>query len=270
MAKNNSNSNFYSANDALDINELAALNDDITPEFIEKLQQQVAQDANKFTGKDVLANIDDATLFEEIQNNESVETTPQINQTEVNNITPTEQVNLEPKTDKKENEKEISSAEITEKNNIKDKIEDVIKSSEPIENLTSGNIIEKPIDDNTLKQNNSLEYLDNNAKYSKYVIYIDPENTEFINSLTVKERKNLINRLLKEQDDIAITKRRLTLIQTIIKHSLIAIVTITLAIPIIYWTINASLEASINNYRRSETIFKSLYKDKGKIKQNLR
>mgnify|MGYP003304293520 CR=1 FL=1 len=64
--------------------------------------------------------------------------------------------------------------------------------------------------------------------------------------------------LLKEQDDIAITKRRLTLIQTIIKHSLIAIVTITLAIPIIYWTINASLEASINNYRRSETIFKSI------------
>ena len=84
--------------------------------------------------------------------------------------------------------------------------------------------------------------------------------------MTVKERKNLINRIIREQDDISITKKRLGLIQTIIKHSIVAIITVAIAIPVTYWAINASLEASINNYRRSQTIFKTLYKEKGKIK----
>jgi hypothetical protein len=65
-------------------------------------------------------------------------------------------------------------------------------------------------------------FLDNNVKYSKYVIYIDPENTDFVESLTVKERKNLINRILREQDDIAITKRRLNMFQTVVKHVIIS------------------------------------------------
>ena len=70
-------------------------------------------------------------------------------------------------------------------------------------------------------------------------------------------------------DDITITKRRLSLIQTIIRHCIISIITIAITIPIAYWTINASLEATINNYRRSKTIFNTLYKEKGKIKTNI-
>ena len=110
-----------------------------------------------------------------------------------------------------------------------------------------------------------MPFIDENIKYSKYVIYVDPENTEFIESLTVKERKNLINRILREQDDIAITKKRLNLMQTVIKHSIVVILTLAISIPIIYHVINASLEASIDNYRRSQTMFKTLYKEKGKI-----
>ena len=113
--------------------------------------------------------------------------------------------------------------------------------------------------------NDSLDFLDGNVKYSKYVIYIDPQNVDFINSLTVKERKNLINKILREQDDIAITKQRFRIVQTVIRHAIVAILTIAVSIPIIYFTINTSLEASINNYRRSQTIFQTLYKEKGKI-----
>ena len=46
----------------------------------------------------------------------------------------------------------------------------------------------------------------------------------------------------------------------------IAGIAAAIATPIIYFTINASLEATINNHRRSQTIFKTLYKEKGKIK----
>ena len=54
-----------SANDTLDINELAALNDDISDDFIEQLQSRVSQDAQAFSGKS-----DDSALFEEIPSQE--------------------------------------------------------------------------------------------------------------------------------------------------------------------------------------------------------
>ena len=88
-----------------------------------------------------------------------------------------------------------------------------------------------------------------------------------MNSLTIKERKNLINRILREQDDIAITKRHFSMIQSVIKHVIIMIITITLTIPVVYFSVNMSLEASINNYRKSQTLFKNLYREKGKIQK---
>lgn len=282
--------NIYSANDTLDINELASLNDDISPEFIEQLQNQVAQNASEFTGKPVLSTQDDSELFEEISDKTSVKINLDENiddnfvkkykaklnkQQEILNKNE-ETVQQEQKSVTVKESKEPSLPKQEEKTTDIKPIEELtvpaqeinaeIKQTPQIENLTSGNISEKPVEQEQIKYNESLDYLDDNVKYSKYVIYIDPENTEFIESLTVKERKNLINRLLREQDDVAITKRRLGVVQTIIKHSIVAIITISIAIPIVYWTINTSLEASINNYRRSQTIFKTLYREKGKIK----
>ena len=160
------------------------------------------------------------------------------------------------------NEKEIK---VTHSNVDKSvlNIKDIITFADCVDLDDVIEVIEKQIE-----YNQSLDYLDDNVKYSKYIVYINPENKDFIDSLTVKERKNLINRLLREQDDITITKRRLNLIQTIIRHCIISIITIAITIPVAYWTINASLEATINNYRRSKTIFNTLYKEKGKIKTN--
>lgn len=268
--------NIYSANDALDINELASLNDDITPEMIERLQSQVAQNAMAFTGKN-LEETSDADLFEEISE------TPQKPEpkSEEKDFAP-ERVNIDENIDdnfikkyKAKLNKEQQTSEddkiahqrISDDSTSEETVSAENSTSEKIENLTSGNIIERPIAQEQIEYNDSLDFLDENVKYSKYVIYIDPENSDFIESLTVKERKNLINRILREQDDIAITKKRLSLLNTIIKHSIIAIVTIAISVPVLYNIVNASFEASINNYRRSQAAFKTLYKEKGKIKQ---
>lgn len=309
----NQKDDFFSANDALDINELASLNEDISAEFIEQLQSNITQSVSD--------TLDDSTLFEDIKNNSTTpENTPKFDEDIDDNFikkyqakikkqklgiaeaqleekekekeieakvdNKTEQDSLPAKDDAKEDDaKEDNSTSINtpdipvvqevstavnnnvqpSKNNSLEKDKNITDND--IEKLTNGNIIERPLQEDQLKYNESLDYLDENVKYSKYVIYIDPENTNFIESLTVKERKNLINRILREQDDIAITKRRLSLIQTFIKHSIIAIITIAIAIPVVYYTINASLEASINNYRRSQSIFKTLYREKGKIKK---
>lgn len=317
---NNKASDIYSADDPLDINELASLNDDISVDFIEQLQNQVALNASQFTGKPVNSEKDDTELFEEVSSETSKDTpkatfddsiddnfikkykakinkqhqadkaakeeakeametkhkaeeptaesqAPQAPVAEEPTITPVEQtVNS---TSNIVAPEPVTPTTIIEQKPIKTETKTVAKTdnTEKIDDLTSGNIIEKPIEQEQIDYNESLDYLDDNVKYSKYVIYIDPENTDFIESLTVKERKNLINRILREQDDIALTKKRLGLFQTIIKHSIIATMTIAIAIPCIYWTVNASLEASINNYRRSQTLFKTMYKDKGKIRK---
>lgn len=275
--ENNKKGNVFSADDPLDINELASLNDDISPEFIEQLQNQVAQNASQFTGKPIESVKDDSELFEEVSQEEkspnkvtfddSIDDNfikkykAKINKQHKADIAEKEELAKKESLPEKEEPKDVTTSQNLPKPEIEAK-----ESIEVIEDLTSGNIIEKPAVQEQIDYNESLDFLDDNVKYSKYVIYVDPENTEFIDSLTVKERKNLINRILREQDDIALTKRRLGLVQAIIKHAIIAVITISIAIPVVYWTVNASLEATINNYRRSQTLFKTLYRDKGKIK----
>lgn len=319
MAVEDNNNDIMNINDPLDINELAALNDDISNEFIEQLQNQITKNSKLIEKK---PKKDVSTLFEEVDNNEQKnseeEFVPHIDTSIDDNFIKKYKAKIEKqrnalfkeaeeekekqkeqKLKKKEEEEAKAKAEAeakarAEKENLKQQENEQRKKEEnlkrnvqenanksietspieatqvsieqPIESLTNGNIIEKQATAEQIEYNESLDLLDDNIKYSKYVIYIDPENTEFIESLTVKERKNLINRILKEQDNIVITKKRFNTIQTCIKHAIIAILTIAIATPIIYFTINASLEATINNHRRSQTIFKTLYKEKGKIK----
>ena len=277
MAEKNA---FNSINkDSMDINELASLNDDISPELIDQLQQKLTQDAQSM-GEEKASKIspnfdvnDDTTLFEEPQVNETNTQEPQ----KPEHTSEKKGFNLDKNFDDnfiKKYKAKLNKQQETGGKDTKEEPEDTISSaafsstidnSENIEQITKGNISERAITQEQKNYNDSLDFLDGNIKYSKYVIYIDPQNVDFIDSLTVKERKNLINKILREQDDIAITKQRFKIINTIIKHAIVAILTITLSIPVIYWTINASLEATINNYRRSQTIFQTLYKENGKI-----
>lgn len=277
MSENNNNKNIISNEDTLDINELASLNGDISNELIEQLQNKLSQEAANFAENQSQTLNEDASLFEEIPQNKEL-ITPEPTKVDIDkNVDDNFIKKYKAKLNKQsaepieESQQEDEKASITsQQNNETEILADTtninIDLSSDIENLSNGNIVERPLLKNQTEYNDSLDLLDNNIKYSKYVIYIDPENTEFIESLTVKERKNLINKILREQDDIAITKRRLNLFQTIIKHSIIAIITIAISIPVVYYTINASLEATINNHRRSQKIFKTLYKEKGKIK----
>ena len=300
--------NVFSDKDTMDINELASLNDDISPELIEQLQQKLAQDAQILSDepqKTEFDENDDSTLFEEpaqktkgsesdnVNNSETSETIQngenadggnselsQVAKNDINDAQPKKSVSFDKNIDdnfiKKYKAKlnkqknfggQNTEADVVDENTISNAaFTEMPAVDNNIEELSKGKITEKPLTPEIKSYNDSLDLLDGNVKYSKYVMYIDPQNVDFIESLTVKERKNLINKILKEQNDIAITKQRFRMVQTVIKHSVVAILTIAISIPIIYITINASLEASINNYRRSQSMFQTLYKQGGKIK----
>jgi len=277
--------NLYNNKDSMDISELASLNsEDFSPEMIEQLQQKIAAEAQVLNGDKISPDFDvndDTTLFEEpapkaqnvIENSEQNGTAEQekqqVVQKEVAKIDESIDDNFIKKYKAKLNKQlEASSQNNEPENNQESKVQEKNEKPEdntPIEKLSEGKITEKIISKEQKEYNDSLDFLDGNVKYSKYVIYIDPQNVDFIEGLTVKERKNLINKILREQDDILITKKRFGKIQTIITHAIIAIVTLTVSIPIIYYTINASLEASIDNHRRAQTNFQTLYKERGKI-----
>lgn len=297
--------NVFSDKDTMDINELASLNDDISPELIEQLQQKLAQDAQVLSDepqKTEFDENDDSTLFEEpaqktkgsdnVNNSEPSETTQngekadggnselsQVAKNDINDAQPKKSVSFDKNIDdnfiKKYKAKlnkqknfggQNTEADVVDENTISNAaFTEMPVVDNNIEELSKGKITEKPLTPEIKSYNDSLDLLDGNVKYSKYVMYIDPQNVDFIESLTVKERKNLINKILKEQNDIAITKQRFRMVQTVIKHAVVAILTIAISIPIIYITINASLEASINNYRRSQSMFQTLYKQGGKI-----
>ena len=68
----------FNDKDSMDISELASLNDDISPELIEQLQQKLTQDAMSLNGEDATQkpefnSNDDTTLFEEPQENPTAE-----------------------------------------------------------------------------------------------------------------------------------------------------------------------------------------------------
>ena len=294
--------NKSSNDDSIDISELASLNEDISDDMLDKLQEQLSSEVSTFASD--TSDGDDAALFEETNNEQKNEETPVTSETKTQTELPVEN-KIEESHDIPAVPETVDTAEADKKDNVQvnqsfddnfikkykaklNKKAQVALSSgnavdgtaptkymqdqegEPIETVTNGNISEHPLTTDMKEYNESLDFLDGNVKYSKYVIYIEPKNVDFIDGLTVKERKNLINNILRQQDDISITKQRFTLIQTVIRQVVIAILTISVSIPLVYYVINASLEATIDNHRRSQSNWQTLYKQHGKITQNMK
>lgn len=134
----------------------------------------------------------------------------------------------------------------------------------------TGDITEKPIqNEEPTQQKQEMEPLEEarmNAAYKKYVIYIDKHNEKFIDSLSLDERKNLINTVLYEQNEITEAKKREQKRKELIAKAFIAIITFIISVPVIYMIFNVSLEATIQNYKHSRSNFEVLYKETGKIK----
>ena len=113
-----------------------------------------------------------------------------------------------------------------------------------------------------------LEEAKMNAVYKKYVIYIDKDNENYIDSLTIGERKQLINNVLHEQRELSEAQRAEKRRKEALIKFFIGLVTFIVAVPIIYLIFNVSMEATIQNYRHSKSNFEVLYKETGKIKIN--
>lgn len=100
----------------------------------------------------------------------------------------------------------------------------------------------------------------------KYIIYIEPDNVNFIEAMTINERKSIINRLLKEEDATLKKRKILRERAKFINQVIIMVITVVISLPIFFVLLNKSIEVTILNYQQSQQNFVKLYKEQGKIK----
>lgn len=147
--------------------------------------------------------------------------------------------------------------------NIQAKTEGIPADTNGAVNITS-EIIEKPKDEPL----DPVEEAEMNAKFKKYVIYINKENEKYLDNLSIKERKELINEIIHTQKTITeeqIAERKKKDRQNKI---VISLITFIVAVPLMCFLFNISMQATIQNYKQSRSNFEVLYKNSGKIKLN--
>lgn len=108
--------------------------------------------------------------------------------------------------------------------------------------------------------------LEKRENYKKYVIYVSEENVEYIDSLSIQDRKKIINDILHDRDVIAKRTRRFKENAKFTNQILIMIFTVVLALPVFFFLLNKSIETTILNYQQAQQNFVKLYREQGKIK----
>lgn len=106
--------------------------------------------------------------------------------------------------------------------------------------------------------------VDPNSK--KFVIYIDPENIKYMENLSNAEKKEVINKILREQNKLTKEERERRAKTKYFKHAVLACCTFIVFFPLMFILVNKSLESSITNYQKTKGTFTRLYKQQGKIK----
>ena len=98
----------------------------------------------------------------------------------------------------------------------------------------------------------------------KYVVYINPDNVDYVDNLSIDERTELINSVISERQSL--NKKQSVLLdrQRYLKHLMIVCITVILSFPLLFYAVNKSLQATITNYQQSQQNFQKLYKERGK------
>lgn len=108
------------------------------------------------------------------------------------------------------------------------------------------------------------------ANVKKYVIYVDSDNIDYMESLSLDERKKVINDILKEQSKLSVKEREIAHRNKYFRHAMIACITFIIFFPLMFILVNKALMATITNYQQARENFARLYKEQGKIKMESR
>lgn len=173
---------------------------------------------------------------------------------------------------KKEDAGDIQFEEVFDIEEIQRKLQESIEKDDPAEdseekidpNLLFAPKPKKEVEQNPLPVPKPQAPAESSAK--KYVIYIDPNNIDFMESLPADDRRAVINKILKEQKEISAEKKQQQARARFVTHVILACATFIICFPMMYIGVNKALEATIANYQLSKRNFTRLYREQGKIR----
>lgn len=114
----------------------------------------------------------------------------------------------------------------------------------------------------------SLPVINVSGDVKKYVVYIEHDNIDYMEQLSISERRRVINQVLTEQNKYTKEELKTKKRQNFLAHVFISIITFSIFFPILFIGINKVTKITIQNYNNSKENFSKLYKQQGKIKLN--
>lgn len=104
------------------------------------------------------------------------------------------------------------------------------------------------------------------TKVKKYVIYIEADNIDYVEGLSIEKRREIINNILREQHLLDAKTKRKAEIDKFFKQGMIASLTFIIGFPILFFIVNYATDATLYNYRYAKKNFERIYQQNGKIK----
>lgn len=118
----------------------------------------------------------------------------------------------------------------------------------------------------TSQEKNIITPVKIDANIKKYVVYVDSDNVDYMESLSINERKDVINKVLREQNLISEKQKALRRKSKFLSHLILAVLTFIVCFPILFIVVNKAAKISLENYTGARENISKLYKERGKIK----
>ena len=101
---------------------------------------------------------------------------------------------------------------------------------------------------------------ENEEKPKKFVFQIYPENIDYVDSLSYEEKHDLINQLLTNYREGFYTEDNSETKTQKLTKTLTVIIILLIAIPVLLFFLNISLDMTKNNYRIFQGNFEKLFR----------
>ncbi len=101
-----------------------------------------------------------------------------------------------------------------------------------------------------------------NDAVKKYVIYIAKDFVPSFDSMNSDERSAYVNDAIQLKVDLEGKDRKWHLFKRILRHIIVSVFTLILAVPALFWFADKSIKATVQNYGYVQENFEKLYKER--------
>ena len=101
-----------------------------------------------------------------------------------------------------------------------------------------------------------------NDAVKKYVIYISKDFVPYVDNMSKDERSAYVNEAIQLKLDMEGKDRKWHLFVRVLRHIIVSVFTLIIAVPALFWLADKSITATVQNYGYVQKNFEKLYKER--------